>query len=293
MLIELKSKSVTAVVDTVGAQLMSVKDAAGTEYMWQRDAKYWAKTSPFLFPIVGNLRGNKTLIDGKEYQMSKHGFCREAEFTVEAQDEASVKLSYCFNENTLKQYPYEFKVSLTFTATETGVTTRYDIANLGDGNMLYCFGGHPGFNTPVDTEGGVEDCVVEFPYAETASALCYDLDALEFDKAARKPMLDNQNKWEPKYSDFDNDAVVFDTLKSKSVKLYNKKTGRGVEVAFPGFDFIAFWTPIKMGAPFMCIEPWCGMAVCKDEDMNFASKYGVKSVEGNKADTYELIINVL
>lgn len=293
MMIELKSKSVTAAVDTVGAQLMSLKDAAGTEYTWQRDAKYWGKTSPFLFPIVGNLRDNKTVIDGKEYTMGKHGFCREAEFTVEAQTENTVSLSYSANEKTLAQYPYKFKVTLTYTLDENGVDIRYDIKNEGNGEMLYCFGAHPGFNTPVDAQGGVEDCVIEFAEKETACAIRYDLKALEFDKNDRKPMLNDQNKWELKYSDFDNDAVVFDNLKSDSVKLYNKQTGRGVNVAFPGFDFIAFWTPIGANAPFLCIEPWCGMAACKDEDMNFASKYGVKTLKESAADTYHLTITLL
>ncbi len=293
MIITLKSEKITALVDTVGAQLMSLKDETGMEYMWQRDAKYWAKTSPFLFPIVGNLRDNKTVIDGKEYKMGKHGFCREAEFAVEAQTENTVSLSLCASESTLAQYPYAFKVTLTYTVDEAGVDIRYDIKNAGTGEMLYCFGAHPGFNTPVDEQGGVEDCVVEFCCEETASAVCYDLEALEFDKTNRKPMLAAQSKWEPKYSDFDNDAVVFDDLKSDSVKLYNKKTGKGVKVDFPKFDLIAFWTPIKMGAPFLCIEPWCGMAACNDEDDNFASKYAVKTVGEGNVDTYHLTISVL
>lgn len=293
MILTLQSKSVTAQIDTLGAQLMSLKDAAGTEYMWQRDPKFWAKTSPFLFPIVGNLRDNKTVIDGKEYKMGKHGFCREAEFTVTAQSEDSVSLTYQADERTLAQYPYQFAVTLTFTLTEKGIVTRYAIKNAGDGNMLYCFGAHPGFNTPVDGDGTLEDCVIEFAQKETAAAIRYDLNALEFDKADRRPMLDNESVWEPKYSDFDNDAVVFDSIQSDSVKLVSKKTGHGVEVSFPGFDFIAFWTPIKANAPFMCIEPWCGMAACKDEDMNYASKYGVKTLAAGATDTYELGISML
>lgn len=293
MMIQLKSGMVEAVVDTIGAQLMSLKDANGLEYMWQRDPKFWGKTSPFLFPIVGNLRDNKTLIDGKEYQMSKHGFCREAEFSVENQTENSVSLTLCANEKTLKQYPYNFKVTLTYTLCEKGIDIRYDIANADDNKMLYCFGAHPGFNTPVDGNGNLEDSVLEFPNKETAAKIRYDLNALEFDKSDRVPVLNDQAVWAPKYSDFDDDAVVFDNVVSKSVKLYNKKTGKGVEVAFPGFDFIAFWTPIQMGAPFICIEPWCGMAACKDEDMEYAHKYGVKTLDGKGTDTYHMTISIL
>ncbi len=293
MIIELRSKSVFVQVDTKGAQLLSVKDVVGTEYMWQRDGKYWAKTSPFLFPIVGNLRDGKTVIEGKEYQIGKHGFCREAEFSVLYQDVSSAKLCYRWNEETLKQYPYRFSVMLTYTVSETGVDIRYDIQNVGDGDMLYCFGAHPAFNTPVDGEGGFTDCVVEFPQKETAAAIRYDLKALEFDKSDRRPMLNDETTWNLQYCDFDNDAVVFDSLKSDSVRLYNRLTGRGVEVAYPGFEFLAFWTPIGLNAPFLCIEPWCGMAVCKDEDMDYAHKYGVKTLPECKQDTYHLTITLL
>lgn len=46
MLITLTDSKTTAVIDSTGAQLISLKDASGCEYIWQRDAKYWKKMLP-------------------------------------------------------------------------------------------------------------------------------------------------------------------------------------------------------------------------------------------------------
>ena len=60
MIITLKNGCLTAGIDTMGAQLISLKDKEGTEYIWQRDPEVWKNCSPILFPIVGNLRNDRT-----------------------------------------------------------------------------------------------------------------------------------------------------------------------------------------------------------------------------------------
>ena len=34
-----------------GAEMQSIRDAQGHEYLWQADPKYWAKHSPTLFSL--------------------------------------------------------------------------------------------------------------------------------------------------------------------------------------------------------------------------------------------------
>ena len=72
MLVTIWDSKATAVIDSVGAQLISYKDADQKEYIWQRDPKFWEKSSPILFPIVGNLRNDETIIEGKPYHLTKH-----------------------------------------------------------------------------------------------------------------------------------------------------------------------------------------------------------------------------
>ncbi len=290
MVITLKTGSNIAQIDSVGAELISLKDALGTEYIWQKDPKYWAKSSPFLFPIVGNLHNDKTIIEGKEYHIAKHGFCRTADFKVVFQSDTKAIFSYSFNEETLAQYPYKFAVSLAYELEPSQLSIRYTVMNLDDKPIDYFLGAHPAFNVPIDGNGSFEDYCLTFNKPETARCPIYDLEKSQFDTGHRVTYLDNESRLMLKYSYFDNDAIVFDTLKSDRVTLSSIKTGRGVEVQFGDFDYVAFWTPIKKDAPFLCIEPWCGMGACSDEGDQFTEKRGVKHLEKEEQHQYTLTI---
>lgn len=85
----------TALIDSIGAQLISLKSGSGTEYIWQRDPAHWKSCSPLLFPTVGNCRDGKYTLNGKTYTIPKHGFCRNADFAVSvlSEQEASFTLT--------------------------------------------------------------------------------------------------------------------------------------------------------------------------------------------------------
>ena len=62
----LHNDTLTVTLDACGAVLHSiVKD--GAEYLWQGDAKYWARRDANLFPYVGRLTDGQYLLDGKTY----------------------------------------------------------------------------------------------------------------------------------------------------------------------------------------------------------------------------------
>ena len=67
-LFQISNDKITIQVDSMGAELKSLKDVAtGREYMWHADPQYWKRTSPVLFPIVGSLNNGSYQYDGKEY----------------------------------------------------------------------------------------------------------------------------------------------------------------------------------------------------------------------------------
>lgn len=290
MVIELKSNAAIAKIDTKGAELISFVDVLGTEYIWQKDAKYWGRSSPVLFPIVGNLRAGKTIIAGKEYQLEKHGFCRDAEFHVSFQSESTAVFTYSANEETLRQYPYRFCLSLAYRLEEDKLNIRYTVMNMDDKPIDYCLGAHPAFCLP---EGEFEEYFLDFEQPENTALPVYDFEKSEINIANRVSYLKNETRLPLKYSYFDNDALIFDTLKSRSVRLQSIRTGRGVQVDFNGFESLAFWTPIGLKAPFLCIEPWCGMAVCSDEGDEYEKKRGIQHLEVDGQKEYSLSIRPL
>lgn len=104
------------------------------------------------------------------------------------------------------------------------------------------------------------------------------------------PILDHTTVLPLTYELFANDAIFFTDLHSKKVVLKNPVTGCGVEVSFPDFATVAFWTAAATKAPFLCVEPWNGSAIRSDEDDNFLNRHYLQKVESGKKRTYLLEI---
>lgn len=292
MVIELKADSSIALVETKGAELISFKDVFGYEYMWQKDSQFWNRCSPILFPIVGNLRDNKIDINNKSYQMDKHGFCRDREFKISYQSETKLILTTSYDEETLKHFPFKFSLTLTYSLTGGELSIGYTVLNLGTDDMYYCIGAHPAFNMPIG-EGKFEDFSISFNKSEPEGCPIYDLEKLEVSVDNRIDLLKGENKFMLTYNLFDEDAVVFDHLHSDEIKLSSIKTGRGVMLSLKNFDSIGFWTPTKKNAPFICLEPWNGMAVRSDEigdNADFEHKYSARKLKENEQHTMSMTI---
>ena len=80
---QLKNEELTLTVISAGAEMKSLKDnKTEQEYLWQADPEFWGRTSPVLFPIVGNYAQKQSVYEGKTYTLSQHGFARDMEFDL-------------------------------------------------------------------------------------------------------------------------------------------------------------------------------------------------------------------
>lgn len=294
MIVTLQNHAFRAQVDTYGAQLISLFDlSANKEYVWQRDPVHWANCSPLLFPTVGASRGGKTMIEGTWYELPKHGFCKVSEFSAEQFSDTSAAFTLCDSEFTHTMYPYAFRLTLTYTLLEDGLHMDYQVENTDTKTIHYLIGTHPGFNCPMEANEKFEDYVLEFEHEETASSIKFDIADEIFRPENRTLLLDHTNVLPLKYDLFLDEAFFFDSLKSKKVALKNPATGKGLEVSFPDFETVAFWTPMPSKGPFLCIEPWNGSAVRSDEDDNFLNRHYLQTLEVGEKKQYHLGIRVL
>ena len=110
-MIELKNDQLTIKVAEMGAELQSIVDSDGREYLWQADPKYWPRRSPILFPIVCSVENDTYTVDGQEYHLPRHGFARDTEFTLVAESANKVVFALHESEETLKVYPFPFLTS--------------------------------------------------------------------------------------------------------------------------------------------------------------------------------------
>ena len=256
-----------------GAELISIK-LDGKEKLHQGNL-FWNRHAPVLFPIVGQIKEGRTIIYGKEYQMSQHGFARDMEF--EEIEKSNFKHKYLLksNEETLKKYPFLFELYITHIVDENTLITEYEVINKDNKKMLFGLGGHPAFLC--DYSSG--DYEIEFDKKE---------ESIEFLKLEngllsnnRFENIMNNNKIRLHENIFDEDAIIMKNINSKIVSLINSKTNKKVlDFDFTGFPYLAIWS--KKGAPFVCIEPWFNTADKVDSDGIFENKENILTLNPNE-----------
>ncbi len=293
MIVTLKNDTFTAKVDSLGAQLISLQDAKGTEYIWQRDPAYWQNCSPLLFPTVGNCRNGKTMIEGEWFEIPKHGFCKTTDFAVEQTAADAAVFTIRDSRETRSMYPYAFRLTLTYTLTADGLSMDYLVENLDFKPIFYHIGAHPGFICPLCDGERFEDYVLEFEKEETAASMVYNAEHMQFDVNHRKPMLDHSKILPLSYDLFVDDAIFFDEIRSRKVAIKNPATGKGVEVDYQDFETVAFWTAMPSKGPFLCVEPWNGSAVRSDEDDELKNRHFIQTMNAGEKKEYHMGIRIL
>jgi len=258
-----------ASIKHAGAELFSLKDNNDKEYIWEGNPDFWGKHSPVLFPIVGTLKNNTYTIDKKEYQLSRHGFARDMEFKLIEKTQNSAVFSLESNEETLKKYPFQFELQLIYTLENTSLKIEYIVINKGDTKMPFSIGAHPAIALPENFES------YSFKF-EKEENLKFNL--LENDLISNKTeILKTTDNIVPlTYKIFENDALVFKTLESKSLTILENKKPY-VQVDFEDFPSLGIWT--KDQAPFVCIEPWFGYSDTADNTGDLFQKEGIIVLE--------------
>ena len=292
MQFELKKGSVKGIVETRGGELVSFKNKEGKEYIWSGDPAYWTGRNPNLFPVVGNLKEGKVEINGKQYEMGRHGFARTSEFTVLEQGEDYVIFELCESEETLNVYPFAFSFRIIHRLTENGFSTEYVVENTGKEVLPYCVGAHTAFNCPMNADESFTDYVLEFEQEEEMPTLLLTEKGL-FRNGDTEPMLSG------KILPLDHsvyarlDTVVFDGLKSNRVSLKHKETGHGVQMEFEQFPMIAFWTKGAAEAPYICLEPWHGCAAYENETGRIQDKPYVICLQPGESKSLKYTVEMI
>lgn len=286
-----KSNGTSLSIDTKGAQISSLK-IGGLEYIWQRGEE-WNGSAPILFPIVGELKGEgkSTIIKGKPYHITIHGFAGKQEYFCETVSEDEVIMSFESNQETRRQYPYDYKFSVKFKVFDGGFKQTFIIENKSPERMPYIVGAHPGFRCPLFSGDKFEDYKIVFEKNETAEAYRIDVDGLVDDSKSEK-VFENGREIPLKHSIFDTGALLFEKLNSKSVKLINKN-GKGVRMDYPDFDYFGIWKMKSPSAEYVCLEPWTGMNDCYSEDGIYEHKKGIRYIEEGRSVSLEFTVTAI
>ncbi len=272
-MITIKNQDLTVKIAKHGAEIKSIVKN-GKEYMWSADPKFWASTAPIMFPICGGFKQGKYELFGETYEMSKHGFAKLSDFEVESADDNSVTMLLRDNEQTRKIYPYAFEFRAKFVLENDSLHITYEAKNLDTKEMFCTFGAHEAYACPE----GVDAYDIVFPEAETLYAYALNGDILT---DYTKKIIENSKVLPLKDSYFCLDALVFRDLKSKSASLVHRESGKTVvKVDFEGFPYFLLWH--KFTAPYICMEPWCGIPDVAGSSYDLTKKEGMSRISQNE-----------
>ena len=253
MIYKINNGNIYLSVDTMGAEMRSLCDVHGLEYLWQGQKGVWEGQAPILFPIVGAQKDGQYFYNGKTYEIGNHGFAAAQNFKLLQKYSDKLVLSLSENEETLRQYPFKFQFTIGYELSGDTLTVRFRVQNHDDKDLPFAVGGHPGFRVPLEDDEEFSDYALKFPFRENCNSPRLKRNEVT-EPQDSLPVLQNSDTLPLSHGLFSNGVLILRHLVSRSVSLYSKNSGRGVRVDFEGFDNLGLWQ--MNNGNFLCIEPW-------------------------------------
>jgi len=270
MIYTLKNEQLTVEISSLGAEVMSVK-RGDCEYIWQGgQPNYWRGKTPLLFPICGRLNDGKYTYGGKTYEMALHGFARRTEFECLSAKECELVFFLAATDATKALYPFEFALTLTYRLQGSCLALSAKIENRGTDVMPATFGGHPGFRVPLDGNSDFSDWSLEFAEECEPDRIEIAPSGLQSGVRTAYPLKDRRIL--PLSHDLFQIDGIFMARMARRITLKSEKSARSVTLDYPDMPYLGIWHDAQSDAPFVCIEPWCGLPDYDNRPLDFSQK---------------------
>lgn len=293
--VTLQNEELMVQINSKGAEITSVVDRKSAhEFIWQANEEYWARHAPVLFPIIGRLKDHKYEYKGKTYEMSQHGFARDRVFKLEDSDANSALFSLSYDKESLKKYPFKFKLYIRYLLNGNSLTVDYEVINLSKSEvMYYSIGGHPAFNiSQKNIEGNLEFDEVflgiypDRPYKRLPISKegYVQLNKIKQEKFESHKLM---------HEDFKDDALVYEILDQSEVVLRDEVVSVEIRLKPNRMQFLGIWSPYPKKAPFICLEPWTGFADSEKTSGKFEEKNEISFLDKNERMNHEYTMTFL
>jgi galactose mutarotase-like enzyme len=277
MQISLFSTDLKIKINALGAELCSVKNNNGVEFIWQSEKDVWPRHAPVLFPIVGKLKDNSFSFNNNKFELPQHGFARDMEFELVSSEPGTCTFRLASNDETKKKYPFDFVFDINYILNGSTLTTNYSVKNNSGDKIYFSVGAHPGFNCPLMSNEKFEDYILEFEegvYKQTlleGGLLSEDTKNIEL----------SHNQLPLSLSLFDRDALVLENNQVNKISLKHRSGFSQITMHCEGWPYFGIWS--KKGCNrFVCLEPWYGVADSNKAEGDISKKKGILSLEAGK-----------
>ena len=287
-LITIVSGDLTARINPDGAELWSLTDGQGREYMTDADPAFWTGHAPLLFPIVGSLNGDACRVKGKTFELSRHGFARHSHFDLAESNRHSARFRLTDSAATRTFYPFAFVLEMAFRLEGWTLHMEAIVSNPGDEPLPFSFGYHPAFAWPLPGGAAKEAHRITFEKDEPQPIRRLDgPTGLVLPDPQHTPV--DGRVLVPDAEQFEADAMIWDCLNSRSLT-YGAPDGSSLAIAFPDTPMLGIWQ--KPGAHYICIEPWQGIADPMGFTGDFEDKPGIVLLEAGAKRSFRMDVRV-
>jgi galactose mutarotase-like enzyme len=285
--VTIAGEALTARINPLGAELWSLTDAEGREYMTNADPAYWTGHAPLLFPIVGALNGGTYRLGDRDYALAKHGFARTSRFDVRENAADRIRFELSDSEQTREVFPFSFQLAIEYTVAGQELTVTAMVRNDGEAPMPFSFGFHPAFAWPLPGGGAKDAHRVIFAEEEPEPIRRIDpVSATLLPEPQPTPVVGKV--LQPRASLFEKDALIWERLNSRSVTFAGE--GPSLAIKFPDCPNLGIWQ--KPGAPFLAIEPWHGFNDPRGFAGDFFDKPGIAVLEPGGERSFRMDVTV-
>lgn len=287
----LKNEYYEATFASLGAEMISLKNADGRELLWQDPTgDEWPDHAPVLFPLCGNIKDDKAFYRGEAFAIGSHGFAFTSEFTLIKKTETEIVFALVSSEETRAQYPFDFRFTVAYALEGEKILLRANVENTGADVLPYSFGWHPGFMLPTEDGQDIEDYAVKFDDKKEVT-------------------------WVRFYGDFDtpNDYISYPTPNSEyklcEKEIYANDTmiflgaGNKVTLEAQGHPYrltlswtenipvLCLWKSDNHDSKFICIEPWTHDTI-RGERSNYWEEREAHRLAPGKSEAFAYILKI-
>lgn len=276
MTVQIENDFLIATFAEDGAELISLKSKKNSiEYIWQGNPAFWGRHAPVLFPFVGRLKEDKYTYENQTYPMSQHGFARDSLFEVIEHGSALVSLSLKSSKETKKVYPFDFELIISYALEEDNLVVNYQVENTGKEKMYFSIGGHPAFNVPLEKNLTFDDYYLEFSPKKSRIQIPLAGPFADFDHKTLGP---TNTSLTMRRELFKNDALIFETKGANTFTIETDESPHSISLSCTDTPYVGIWSPYPQEAPFICIEPWCGITDGVEATGNLVDKKGINTL---------------
>lgn len=284
MKVTIQSDLLTVDIDSLGAQLASIRTRDGEEYLWQGDPDIWARRAPILFPFIGRLKDSTYLLQGTPYTISTHGFARDMEFEVAEQAQDAVSFQLTHTPQTLAVYPFAFTLTVTYALKGNELTKTHRMFNASQEEMLYELGAHDGFRVPVGDGITMADYTIRLPGVDSVRFYGMDENLMLTPKGEEIPLTGSALPLTP--ATFNLDTMILDTPPQAQALLCDRQGKPRVGLTFPDFPYLGLWTQAKpFDTGYVCIEPWSTLPDGTFMGRELGDKTGIRRLAPGQEET--------